>query len=70
LRLACFEFSHLSGTDCHPLLVYTQLILFSIIPTFFDIVIALVVFAIRFEWTLTMVIFCVMVAYGRPSLSA
>lgn len=41
-----------------------ELILFNIIPTFFDIIIALVVFAIKFEWTLTLVIFCVMAAYG------
>lgn len=42
----------------------SQLLLFNIVPTFFDIIIALVLFAVRFEWTLTVVIFCVMAAYG------
>lgn len=39
--------------------------LFSIIPTFIDIIVALIVFAIRFEWALTLVIFCVMAAYSK-----
>jgi ABC-type transport system involved in Fe-S cluster assembly fused permease/ATPase subunit len=38
--------------------------MFNIIPTFFDIVIALVVFIYKFEWTLALVIFVVMFAYG------
>jgi len=40
------------------------LILFNLLPTFVDIVIALVVFIVTFEWTLALVIFVVMVAYG------
>jgi ATP-binding cassette subfamily B (MDR/TAP) protein 6 len=45
-----------------------ELILFNIIPTFFDIIIALVVFAVRFEWALTVVIACVMAAYVTASV--
>jgi ABC-type transport system involved in Fe-S cluster assembly fused permease/ATPase subunit len=44
-----------------------QLILFNILPTFIDIAIALVVFAVVFEWTLTLVIFVVMLAYGTSN---
>ena len=42
-----------------------ELILFNIIPTFIDIGLALVFFCILFEWTLTVVIFIVMAAYGK-----
>lgn len=41
-----------------------ELILFSIIPTFVDIAVALVFFCVYFEWTLALVIFFVMAAYG------
>lgn len=41
------------------------MILFNIIPTFIDIAIALVAFTVIFEWTLTLVIFVVMFAYGE-----
>lgn len=45
-----------------------QLILFNIIPTFVDIIVALVLFCIIFDWQLAMVVFLVMFAYGqRPS---
>ncbi|KAK2467807.1 hypothetical protein APHAL10511_000102 [Amanita phalloides] len=44
-----------------------ELILFNIIPTFVDIAIALVAFAVLFEWTLTLVIFLVMFAYVTAS---
>ncbi|KAK7472887.1 ATP-binding cassette-type vacuolar membrane transporter Hmt1 [Stygiomarasmius scandens] len=45
-----------------------ELILFNLLPTFVDIVIALVVFIITFEWTLALVIFVVMVAYVSASV--
>ena len=46
-----------------------ELILFNIIPTFIDIGVALVFFSIYFEWTLAVVIFLVMTAYGKfPTL--
>ncbi|KAI0072708.1 hypothetical protein K474DRAFT_338651 [Panus rudis PR-1116 ss-1] len=45
-----------------------EIILFNIIPTFFDIVIALVFFCIYFEWTLALVIFFVMSAYVVASV--
>ncbi|KAF8626834.1 hypothetical protein AX15_004665 [Amanita polypyramis BW_CC] len=45
-----------------------ELIVFSIIPTFIDITIALVTFSILFEWTLTLVIFIVMLAYITTSV--
>ncbi|KAL1735633.1 hypothetical protein EV714DRAFT_243749 [Schizophyllum commune] len=45
-----------------------ELILFNFVPIFLDIVIALVVFATKFEWTLTVVIFIVMFAYGYASI--
>jgi ABC-type transport system involved in Fe-S cluster assembly fused permease/ATPase subunit len=41
-----------------------QLVLFDVIPTFIDIVVALVVFTLMLDWTLTVVIFFVMFAYG------
>lgn len=41
-----------------------QLVLFNVIPTFIDIVVALVVFALKLDWMLTVVIFFVMFAYG------
>jgi ABC-type transport system involved in Fe-S cluster assembly fused permease/ATPase subunit len=41
-----------------------QLLLFNIGPTFFDIVIALVLFFYFFGWPLAGVILAVMVAYG------
>jgi ABC-type transport system involved in Fe-S cluster assembly fused permease/ATPase subunit len=45
-----------------------ELLLFNLVPTVIDIVIALVAFAIIFEWTLTLVIFLVMVAYAVSSV--
>jgi ABC-type transport system involved in Fe-S cluster assembly fused permease/ATPase subunit len=43
------------------------LILFNIIPTFIDIIVALVVFCIIFDWQVALVIFVVMFAYGSSS---
>lgn len=40
-------------------------LVFNILPTFFDIAIALVFFVFYFEWTLAVVIFLVMAAYGE-----
>jgi len=40
------------------------LILFNIVPTFIDILVALVAFCIIFKWTLGLVLFFVMFAYG------
>lgn len=48
-------------------LAIPQLILFNIVPTFVDIAIALVLFAVIFDWTLTVVI---AVATGAYSGSA
>ncbi|KZT04683.1 uncharacterized protein LAESUDRAFT_744261 [Laetiporus sulphureus 93-53] len=45
-----------------------ELLLFNIIPTFIDIGIALVLFSIYFEWTLTVVVFVVMTAYVSASI--
>ncbi|OSD01299.1 hypothetical protein PYCCODRAFT_1452858 [Trametes coccinea BRFM310] len=45
-----------------------ETLVFSILPTFFDIVIALVFFVIYFEWTLAVVIFFVMAAYVAASV--
>ncbi|KAH9957336.1 hypothetical protein BC827DRAFT_1226357 [Russula dissimulans] len=45
-----------------------QLVLFDIIPTFVDIVVALVVFAIRLDWMLTVVTFIVLSAYVVASV--
>ncbi|TRM69749.1 P-loop containing nucleoside triphosphate hydrolase protein [Schizophyllum amplum] len=45
-----------------------ELVLFNFVPIFLDIVIALIVFAMKFEWTLTVVIFFVMFAYGYASI--
>ena len=42
-----------------------EILLFNIIPTFFDIVIALVMFSFIFEWLLSFVIFVVMFAYSK-----
>ena len=42
-----------------------EIILFNIIPTLFDIAIALVLFCYYFDWVLAMVIFFVMVAYSE-----
>ncbi len=39
--------------------------MFNVLPTFADIAIALVFFIIYFEWTLALVIFFVMAAYGE-----
>jgi ATP-binding cassette subfamily B (MDR/TAP) protein 6 len=39
-------------------------VLFDVIPTFVDIVLALIVFAIKLDWTLAIVFFVVMSAYG------
>jgi ABC-type transport system involved in Fe-S cluster assembly fused permease/ATPase subunit len=46
-----------------------QLILFNVVPTFFDIIIALAVFIVKFEWILAVVIFLVMFAYGRRKIT-
>ncbi|KAJ7782869.1 mitochondrial half-size ABC transporter [Mycena metata] len=43
-------------------------ILFTIVPTFIDIAIALVVFCVKFEWTLALVVFIVMFAYVAASI--
>ncbi|KAH9987023.1 hypothetical protein BJV74DRAFT_951775 [Russula compacta] len=40
-----------------------QLVLFDIVPTFVDVIVALVVFTIKFDWTLGLVIFLVLSAY-------
>lgn len=45
-----------------------ELILFNIIPTFIDILIALVAFCIIFDWTLGLVLFIVMFAYVSASV--
>ncbi|KAG6862313.1 hypothetical protein C0995_016011 [Termitomyces sp. Mi166 len=45
-----------------------ELILFNIIPTFIDIVVALIAFAVLFQWTLAAVIFVVMFAYVAASV--
>lgn len=45
-----------------------ELILFNVIPTFVDIGLALVLFAIYFEWTLTLVVFFVITAYVSASI--
>lgn len=42
-----------------------EIMLFNIIPTFFDIIIALVMFCIYFEWVLSFVIFIVMFSYSK-----
>ena len=42
-----------------------QTLVFNVLPTFADIAIALVFFVIYFEWTLALVIFFVMTAYGK-----
>lgn len=42
-----------------------QLILFNIVPTFVDIAIALVFFAVVFDWTLTVVIAAATGAYSE-----
>lgn len=42
-----------------------EIVLFNIIPTLIDIVIALVMFIIYFDWTLALVIFFVMAAYSE-----
>ncbi|KAI0036897.1 hypothetical protein K488DRAFT_40032 [Vararia minispora EC-137] len=45
-----------------------ELILFTIVPTFIDIVVALVFFAIRLDWTLSVLLFFVMAAYISASV--
>ncbi|KAI0356362.1 hypothetical protein OH77DRAFT_1589332 [Trametes cingulata] len=45
-----------------------ETLVFNILPTFFDIVIALVFFVVYFEWTLALVIFFVMAAYVAASV--
>ena len=44
-----------------------ELLLFNVIPTFIDIAVALVLFCVYFEWTLALVVFIVMAAYGACS---
>jgi hypothetical protein len=51
--------SHCNGTD-----LSSQLLLFQVIPTFIDIIVALVVFAIKLDWTLMLVIFVVLSTYS------
>ena len=46
-----------------------QLILFNIVPTFCDIAIALVYFAVIFDWTLTVVIAVATIAYSESTPS-
>ncbi|KAK7057401.1 ABC transporter protein [Favolaschia claudopus] len=43
-------------------------LLFTIAPTFIDIAVALVVFCLKFEWTLALVVFVVMFAYVTASI--
>ena len=38
--------------------------IFDVIPTFADIVVALVLFAVKLDWILALVLFVVMFAYG------
>ncbi|KAF4620663.1 hypothetical protein D9613_000572 [Agrocybe pediades] len=45
-----------------------ELVLFSILPTFIDIAVALVAFSILFQWTVALVIFCVMFTYVVASV--
>ncbi|KAG6886254.1 hypothetical protein C0993_006664 [Termitomyces sp. T159_Od127] len=45
-----------------------ELILFNIIPTFIDIVVALIAFAVFFQWTLAAIIFVIMFAYVAASV--
>ncbi|KAG5719458.1 Heavy metal tolerance protein [Termitomyces sp. T112] len=45
-----------------------ELILFNIIPTFIDIGVALIAFAVFFQWTLAAVIFAIMFAYVAASV--
>jgi ATP-binding cassette subfamily B (MDR/TAP) protein 6 len=50
-------------------LTFPKHLLFTIAPTFIDIAVALVVFCIKFEWALALVVFVVMFAYGKlPAL--
>jgi hypothetical protein len=46
-----------------------ELLLFNIIPIFVDIIVALVLFSIKFEWTLTVIIFFVMASYVVVSIT-
>ncbi|THH20779.1 hypothetical protein EW146_g623 [Bondarzewia mesenterica] len=45
-----------------------ELILFNVIPTFFDILVALAVFVVRLDWTVAAVIFFVMFTYVAASI--
>jgi ABC-type bacteriocin/lantibiotic exporter with double-glycine peptidase domain len=45
-----------------------ELILFTIVPTFIDIVVALVAFAIMLDWTLSLLFFFVIFAYSKRLL--
>lgn len=63
VRASCFS-SYTSGTHLH-----WQLLLFDVIPTFIDIIVALVAFAIWLDWTLTLVIFIVVSAYSAFRMS-
>jgi len=54
---------HVVSVESH--LYLFQLIIFNIIPTFVDIIVALVLFCIIFDWQLAMVVFLVMFAYGQ-----
>ncbi len=48
--------------------VNRQLILFNIIPIFIDIFVAIIVFCLKFDWTLGLVIFIVIAAYSAYSV--
>jgi ABC-type bacteriocin/lantibiotic exporter with double-glycine peptidase domain len=41
-----------------------ELILFTVVPTFIDIVVALVFFAVMLDWALSLVVFFVLIAYS------
>ncbi len=51
-------------SNCNGIDLPWQLLLFEVLPTFIDIIVALVVFAIELDWTLTLVIFLVLSAYS------
>ena len=54
----------LFSSYCRGTYLSWQLLIFEVVPTFLDIIVALVVFAIELDWTLTLVIFVVLSAYS------
>lgn len=48
-------------------MIVNQLLLFTVIPTFFDIAVALVVFTVLLDWTLAVVLFFIMFTYSSSS---